>query len=87
MSDLVVRTWIGLLQKLGVRIAVPDSGPRLISPGKTEWKIGITAIPYLLERSLQYATTATEPIVPVAKALNPAISGQLCLTLPSLWHP
>src|ERR1035441_9865298 len=65
--------------------SVPLARPVLISPAKTERKVGLSAFPDLVYRTLENLPPI-EPIVIEAKPVDSVARGQLGLSCPRLWQ-
>ena len=65
------------------RIAVPDTGPRLICPREAKRKVGLAAIAHFFERPFDNAPSVAEPIVPVSESFHTGTAGHLGLRFAS----
>src|SRR5262249_43281104 len=83
MPFMVLGARIGLLDENPIGSAIPDTRPSLIRPSETKREIGLAALEDFGEWSLEQLL-AREPVMPIAKSLDPGLSRQLSLCGPGL---
>src|SRR5262245_2403167 len=83
MPLMVLDARIGLLDENSIGSAIPDTRPSLIRPSQTKREIGVAALQDFVEWPLEQSL-AREPVMPIAKSLDPGLSCQLCLRGPGL---
>src|SRR4029434_11080830 len=83
MPLMVLGPRIGLLDENPIGSTIPDTRPSLIRPSETKWEIGLAARQDFGEWPLEQSL-AREPVMPVAKSLDPGLSRQLRLCVPAL---
>ena len=81
---VVLHAGVSLFDEDPVGAAVPDTGPGMVGPGKAEGKIRFARLHHFTERALKEPFAASEPVVPVAKALYPVFPRHVRLLFPSL---
>src|SRR5262245_16516038 len=83
MPLMVLGARIGLLDENSIGSAIPDTRPSLIRPSETKREIRLAARQDFGEWPLEQSL-AREPVMPIAKSLDPGLSSQLSLCGPGL---